>query len=81
MGDINAKRGRVLGTEPDRRGYQVVRAQAPQSEMARYAIDLRSITGGRATFSISPSHYEEVPQHLQQAVIAEAEKQKVEAKT
>jgi elongation factor G len=79
MGDINAKRGRVLGTEPDRRGYQLVRAQAPLSEMERYAIDLRSITGGRATFTLKPSHYEEVPQHLQQAVIDDAEKQKAEA--
>jgi elongation factor G len=76
MGDINAKRGRVLGTEPDRRGYQKVNAQAPSAEMARYAIDLRSITGGRGTFSMTPSHYEEVPQHLQQSVVDDAEKQK-----
>src|SRR5581483_10004136 len=79
MGDINAKRGRVLRTEPDRRGYQLVRAQAPLAETARYAIDLRSITGGRASFSLSPSHYEEVPQHLQQAIIDDAAKQKEEA--
>ena len=71
--------GRVLGTEPDRRGYQIVRAQAPLSEMERYAIDLRSMTGGRATFTLSPSHYEEVPQHLQQAVVDDAAKQKEEA--
>ena len=44
--------------------------------MARYAIDLRSITGGRGTFSMTPSHYEEVPQHLQQDVVDDAEKQK-----
>ena len=80
MGDINAKRGRVLGTEQDRRGYQIVRAQAPLAEMARYAIDLRSITGGRGTFSFEISHYEEVPQHLQQSVVDDAEKQKAEAK-
>jgi elongation factor G len=80
MGDINAKRGRVLGTEQDIRGYQIVRAQAPLAEMARYAIDLRSITGGRGTFSFQISHYEEVPQHLQQAVVNDAEKQKAEAK-
>ncbi|MEX2538223.1 MAG: elongation factor G [Actinomycetota bacterium] len=80
MGDINAKRGRVLGTEPDRRGYMLVRAQAPQAEMARYAIDLRSITGGRATFSLTPSHYEDVPQHIQQHVIDDAENQKAAAK-
>jgi elongation factor G len=81
MGDINAKRGRILGTQPDRRHYQLVSAQAPMSEMARFAIDLRSITGGRGSFTMNFSHYEEVPQHLQQHVIDEAEKQKAEAKS
>jgi elongation factor G len=81
MGAINAKRGRILGTEPDRRHYQLVRAQAPMAEMAHFAIDLRSMTGGRGTFEMSFSHYEEVPQHLQQSVIDEAEKQKAEAKS
>jgi elongation factor G len=81
MGDMNSKRGRILGTEPDRRGYQLVRAQAPLAEMARYAIDLRSMTGGRGTFSMKPSHYEEVPQHLQSHVIEDAEKQKAETKS
>jgi len=76
MGDINSKRGRVLGTEPDRRNYQIVRAQVPMSEMARYAIDLRSMTGGRGTFSMEFSHYEEVPQHLQAAIVSDSEKQK-----
>jgi elongation factor G len=81
MGDINSKRGRILGTEQDRRGYQIVRAQAPLAEMARYAIDLRSMTGGRGSFTMEPSHYEEVPQHLQSHVIDDAEKQKAAAKT
>jgi elongation factor G len=81
MGDINAKRGRILGTEQDRRGYQIVRAQAPLAEMARYAIDLRSMTGGRGSFSMTPSHYEEVPQHLQAHVVEDARKQKAEAKS
>ncbi|MEX2394977.1 MAG: elongation factor G, partial [Actinomycetota bacterium] len=62
MGDINSKRGRVLGTIPLGRGYQEVSAQAPAAEMARYAIDLRSITGGRGSFTMTISHYEEVPQ-------------------
>jgi elongation factor G len=79
MGDINSKRGRVLGTMSERRGYQTVNAQAPLAEMARYAIDLRSITGGRGTFSMTVSHYEEVPQHLQQNVVDDAEKQKAAA--
>jgi len=81
MGAINSKRGRILGTEPDRRHYQLVRAQAPMAEMAHFAIDLRSMTGGRGTFTMKFSHYEEVPQHLQQGVIDEAEKQKAEAKS
>jgi len=80
MGAINSKRGRILGTEPDRRHYQLVRAQAPMAEMAHFAIDLRSMTGGRGSFTMNFSHYEEVPQHLQQGVIDEAEKQKAEAK-
>lgn len=79
MGDINAKRGRILGTEADVRHYQIVRAQAPLAEMARFAIDLRSITGGRGTFTMAFSHYEEVPQHLQQHVVDEASKQKTDA--
>jgi elongation factor G len=79
MGDINAKRGRVLGTNPIGRGYQEVSAQAPAAEMARYAIDLRSITGGRGSFTMKISHYEEVPQHLQQSVVDDAEKQKAAA--
>lgn len=79
MGDINAKRGRVLGTSPEGRGYQLVSAQAPAAELARYAIDLRSITGGRGSFSMKISHYEEVPQHLQAAVVEDAERQKAAA--
>ncbi len=79
MGDINAKRGKILGTEPHGRGRQVVHAQAPMAEMQRYAIDLRSITGGRGTFSMTFSHYEEVPQHLQQKVIDASQHVKEEA--
>ncbi len=79
MGDISSKRGRVLGTEPDIRNHQIVRAQAPAAEMAHYAIDLRSITGGRGSFSMEISHYEEMPLHLQQSVVNDAEKQKAAA--
>ena len=76
MGDISSKRGRVVGTVSERPGQQTVSAQAPAAEMAQYAIDLRSMTGGRGTFSMAFSHYEEVPQHLQQSVVDDAEKQK-----
>jgi elongation factor G len=79
MGDLNAKRGKVLGMEPTGTGKTRVRAQVPQAEMTRYAIDLRSITGGRGVFSMRFSHYEEVPSHLADKVVAEAKREKEEA--
>ncbi len=51
----------------------------PQAEVARYSIDLRSMTGGRAAFSMRFSHYEEVPSHLAEKVIAAAQREKEEA--
>src|ERR671919_3168086 len=61
IGDLNSKRGRVLGMEQTGSGKSRVKAQVPQAEMTRYAIDLRSITGGRGAFTMKFSHYEEVP--------------------
>jgi len=78
IGDINTKRGRVLGMEPMGGGRQVIRAQVPQSEVLRYSIDLRSIARGRGRFSAKFSHYEEMPAHAAQQVIAEAERAKKE---
>ena len=71
MGDLNSKRGRIQGTEAVR-GHQIVRAKVPMAEVARYAIDLRSMTGGQGTFRMEHSHYEEVPAHLADKIIAEA---------
>ncbi|HHY96286.1 MAG TPA: elongation factor G [Firmicutes bacterium] len=71
MGDLNKKRGRILGMEPHG-SFQVIKALVPLAEMFRYAIDLRSITQGRGTFSMEFDHYEEVPAHLAQEVIAQA---------
>ncbi|HEX2025542.1 MAG TPA: elongation factor G, partial [Actinomycetota bacterium] len=79
IGDLNAKRGRVLGMDPTGAGKTKIRAQVPQSEMTRYSIDLRSITGGRGIFTMSFSHYEEVPSHLADKVIAESQREKEEA--
>ena len=59
-------------------GRVVVRAIAPQSEMLRYAIDLRSISRGRGTFEVEPSHYEEVPAHVAQQIIADYQKHREE---
>jgi len=69
MGDLNSRRGRVVGMDSEGR-YQVIKAQAPMAEVARYAIDLNGITAGRGTFKIELSHYEEVPANLAEKVIA-----------
>jgi elongation factor G len=79
IGDLNAKRGKVLGMESTGTGKSKIHAQVPQAEMTRYSIDLRSITGGRGAFTMGFSHYEDVPSHLADKVIAEAKKQKEEA--
>lgn len=68
MGDLNKRRGRIMGMEP-KEGSQVIKAQAPMAEMFRYAIDLRSITAGRGSFTMEFSHYEEVPAAISQQVI------------
>ncbi|HVL92587.1 MAG TPA: elongation factor G [Acidimicrobiales bacterium] len=64
MGDLNARRGRVQGTESGNDGEQVIVAMVPTSEVLRYAIDLRSLTGGRGRFSLRHDHYDVLPQHL-----------------
>ncbi|MEX2101626.1 MAG: hypothetical protein WEA54_03730, partial [Actinomycetota bacterium] len=73
MGDLNGKRAKIQGMEQASVGKQRVRAQVPQAEVARYAIDLRSITGGRGMFSMAFSHYEPVPPQLAEKVIAESQ--------
>ncbi|MGE5528882.1 MAG: elongation factor G [Patescibacteria group bacterium] len=78
IGDITKKRGRVLGMEPSERGRQVIKAQAPLAEVFRYAIDLRSMTQGRGSFSMAVDHYEEVPGNLAEGIIA-AHKKNAEA--
>jgi elongation factor G len=60
-------------------GKQRVRALVPQAEVARYSIELRSMTGGRGTFGMTFSHYEEVPQQLAQKIIDETKREKEEA--
>jgi elongation factor G len=64
MGDLNARRGRVQGTESLGNGEQRITALVPTSEILRYAIDLRSITGGRGRFTVRHDHYDLLPQHL-----------------
>ncbi|HEX2952985.1 MAG TPA: elongation factor G [Bacillota bacterium] len=79
IGDLNKKRGRILGMEP-MEGLQVVKAQAPLAELFQYAIDLRSMTQGRGDFTMEFDHYEEVPAHNAELIIAEHNKNKQEEK-
>ena len=74
IGDLNSRRGRILGMEPCGAGKQRIAALAPQAETLRYATDLRSLTHGRGSFRTTPSHYEEMPDHSAQQVIADARK-------
>jgi elongation factor G len=77
MGDLNARRGRILGM--DMKGKtQVIRAQVPLAEMLNYAPTLTSLTGGRGSYHMEHSHYEILPPHLAEKVIAEAKKEKEE---
>ncbi len=71
IGDLNSKRGRVLGMDSDG-GVRVVSAEVPLAEMQRYSIDLRSLTSGRGSFEMEIDHYEEAPPQEAQRVIAEA---------
>jgi len=73
ISDLNTKRGRVLGMNLGN-GINVIDAQAPYAELLRYAIDLRSMTQGRGDFVMEFDHYEEVPAHLSQKIIADKKK-------
>ncbi len=79
IGDLNGRRGRIVGMEPEGEVVQV-RAQAPMAEMLTYESTLRSMTGGRGGYSMEFSHYEELPAQLAEKVIAaaKAEKEKAE---
>jgi len=69
MGDMNKRRGKILGMEPQDDGAQKVLAEAPQAEMFKYAIELRAMTQGRGNFTMKFERYEEVPQHLAEKII------------
>ena len=77
IGDLNSRRGRVLGVD-SRGNYQVIQANVPLSEMLKFAPDLNSKTGGRGTFSMEFSHYEEVPAQMTEKIIAQVKKEKAE---
>ena len=67
--DLNGRRGRVLGMDLAD-GQQVISAHVPQAELFSYATELRSLTGGRGTFSAVLDHYEDVPSHLAEKIVS-----------
>lgn len=77
MGDMNKRRGRILGTD-QKNGKSIVEAEAPQAELTKYAIDLRSMTQGRGRFTAEFVRYEEVPPTAQDKIIADAKAAKAE---
>ncbi len=71
LGDVNKRRGRVLGMEPAIEGYQKVVAEVPEAEITKYTIDLKAMTQGSGTFSREFIRYEEVPGNLIDKIIEE----------
>lgn len=69
MGDLNGKRGKILGMEPQNDGMQLIRAQAPLSEVQDYSIALKSITQGRGSFNMEFASYEEAPARIAEEII------------
>jgi len=74
LGDLNTKRARVLGME-QQKGNSIINAEVPLAEVQRYAADLRSMTQGRGYFSMEFLRYDQVPGHLTQAVVEQAQQE------
>ncbi len=74
MGDMNSRRGKVQGMTP-MGSTQLIRFQAPMAEMLNYMPTLNSITGGRGSYTMAMSHYDEVPAHLLQKIVDEHKKE------
>ncbi len=75
MSDLSGKRGRIMGTEATEEGKTLLRATVPQAEMLRYAIDLRSITRGRGSFTAKLLQYEETPPHIAAQIVENHKKE------
>ena len=77
-GDLASRRGRISGQDILPGNYIVIKAQVPLSEVAQYNSQLKSVTGGRGSYSMTLSHYELVPPNVQQQIIAQYAKKKEE---
>ena len=71
IGDLQKRRGRVMGMNPAEDGLQIIEAEVPMAEMHTYTIDLRSMTQGRGSFEFKFERYEDVPMNIQQKIIEE----------
>lgn len=76
IGDVNKRRGKVLGMNPDekKKGYSIIEAEVPQSEMGNYTVQLRAISQGRGSFSYEFDRYQEAPANVAQKIIEDAKK-------
>jgi elongation factor G len=79
-GDLNSRRGRIMGMEAGAGGTQTIKVSVPLAEVAQYNTQLRSITGGQGSYTMVISHYEPVPAHVQMKIVEEAAKHKQEEK-
>jgi elongation factor G len=74
LGDINSRRGRVSGSTPLGDGHIEITAMVPAAEITRYAVDLRSMTGGRGSFRAVHDHHDVLPSHLTSKLLADKSK-------
>jgi elongation factor G len=79
-GDLNSRRGRLLGMEPTGAGMTTIKAEVPMAEVLTYSQSLTSLTGGRGDYTLSFLRYEEVPTHIAQKIIEQAQREREEAK-
>jgi elongation factor G len=75
MGDLSSRRGRIQGSGPAGPGRTEVMAHVPRAELLRYAADLRSLSSGAGDLDVRPGHYEQVPEHITERIVAEATEQ------
>jgi elongation factor G len=71
IGDLNSRRGKIMSMEPQQ-GVQVIKAEVPLAEMFGYATQLRSLSQGRATYTMEFHHYEPVPSNIAQELVAKS---------
>ena len=80
-GDLNSRRGRLLGMEPSGAGMTTIKAEVPMGEILTYSQSLTSLTGGRGDYTLAFLRYEEVPSHIAQKLVEDAKREKEEAKS